>query len=78
MSPLSDWRMTDRLSRGGENKMCWIPSKRQRFEVRYFYNALSPLLAPFPWNSIWRNKVPMRVKEVLCLVYRVRKDIDFG
>jgi hypothetical protein len=29
------------LKQGGEDKICWIPSKRWKFEVRSFYHALS-------------------------------------
>jgi hypothetical protein len=32
-----------RKSRAGEDRIFWIPSKRQTFEVRSFYHALSPL-----------------------------------
>jgi hypothetical protein len=26
-----------RLSQAGVDRMCWIPSKRQRFEISFFY-----------------------------------------
>jgi len=51
-----------KLSRGGEETMCWIPSKRRKFEVRSFYKALShPTGSSFPSKSIWRNKAPLNV-----------------
>lgn len=47
---------------GGENKICWILSKRQMYVVSSFYHAFSPPAgSPFPWKSIWRNKAPSRV-----------------
>ena len=47
---------------GGEDKMCWIPSKRNIFEVKSYYHSLSsPAQAFVPWNSIWRVKAPLRV-----------------
>lgn len=46
---------------GGEDKLCWIPSKRRLFDVRSFYNVLVPYDGTLvPWNCIWRNKVPFR------------------
>jgi hypothetical protein len=51
-----------KLSRGGEDRMCWIPFKRWRFELRSFNRVLSPSIgSPFPWKSIWRNKAPTKV-----------------
>jgi len=38
-----------RLRQGSEDKICWIPSKRQKFEVMSFYNVLLiPTSSPFP------------------------------
>jgi hypothetical protein len=51
-----------RVRQGGEDSIWWIPSKRRKFEVRSFYQALSTLASSsFPWKSIWRVKVPSRV-----------------
>jgi hypothetical protein len=47
---------------GGEDKICWIPSKRKSFEVKFHYQILSTLVqSTFPWKSIWKVKVPPRV-----------------
>jgi hypothetical protein len=51
-----------RLRQGGEDKICWIPSKRQTFEVRYFYHALFSLASSsFSWKNMWKVKAPSRV-----------------
>jgi hypothetical protein len=51
-----------RVRQGGEDRICWIPSKRRKFEVRSYYHVLSiPASSPFPWKSIWRVKAPLRV-----------------
>jgi hypothetical protein len=51
-----------KLRQGGEDKICWIPSKKQKFEVRSFYHSLSiHVVSPFSWKSIWRVKAPLRV-----------------
>jgi hypothetical protein len=50
------------LRLGGEDKLCWVPSKRGLFEVKSFYNVLVPHDSThFPWRSIWQNKAPLRV-----------------
>jgi hypothetical protein len=37
-----------RLRKGGEDKICWIPCKRRKFEVRSFYHVLSiPTVSSF-------------------------------
>jgi hypothetical protein len=42
--------------------MWWIPSCKGKFKVRSFYRILASREAnPFPWKSIWRTKVPLRV-----------------
>jgi hypothetical protein len=51
-----------RLNRGSEDRIYWLPFKRQTFEVRFFYHALNPLTSiSFPCKSIWENKAPKRV-----------------
>jgi hypothetical protein len=48
--------------RGGRDKLCWAPSKKGMFNVKSFYNVLIPHdNDPFPYKSIWQNKVPSRV-----------------
>jgi hypothetical protein len=40
----------------------WSSSKKGNFEVKLFYKALSNFdHEVFPWKSIWRIKVPLRV-----------------
>jgi len=46
----------------GEDKICWIPSRKKSFEVKSYYKVLSsPIHSSFPWKSIWKVKVPPRV-----------------
>jgi hypothetical protein len=36
--------------------------RKRPFEVRYFYKVLIPNVdSPFPWKSIWKTKVPLRL-----------------
>jgi hypothetical protein len=45
-----------------EDKLWWIPSSKDSFEVSTFYRVLSSLGSiPFPWKCIWRTKAPLRV-----------------
>jgi hypothetical protein len=47
---------------GGEDKICWVPSKRNIFGVKSFYRILStPTKAFGPWKSIWKVKAPPRM-----------------
>jgi hypothetical protein len=47
---------------GSEDKLCWTPSKRGLFDVRPFYNVLSPIDSThFLWKSIWWNNVLLKV-----------------
>jgi hypothetical protein len=46
----------------------WIPSKRKLFEVRSYFGVLDSFAERadegsclFPWKSIWKVKVPVRV-----------------
>ena len=51
-----------RFGQGGEDKLCWVHSKRTLFDVKSYYNVLVPRDSiPFPQRSIWRNKAPLRV-----------------
>jgi predicted P-loop ATPase/GTPase len=44
------------------DKICWVPSKRNIFEVKFYYQALSTLTQAFsPWKSTWKVKIPLRV-----------------
>jgi hypothetical protein len=50
-----------RLRQGGEDRIWWIPSKR-KFEVGSFFYKLSNLRGSyFPWKSIWKVNIPLRV-----------------
>jgi hypothetical protein len=51
-----------RVRQGDVDRICWIPSKRHKFEVKSYYHVLTiPTGSPFPWKSIWRVKAPSRV-----------------
>jgi hypothetical protein len=56
---------SQRVRHGGEDKLCWIPSKRKSFEVKSYYqvlsNPISNVRASFPWKGIWKVKAPPRV-----------------
>jgi hypothetical protein len=46
----------------GEDKMCWIPTRKKSFEVKSYYKVLSsPIRSLFTWKSILKFKVPPRV-----------------
>jgi hypothetical protein len=46
----------------GEDKLRWPPSRKGKFDVRSFYKILAyKETAHFPWKSIWRTKVPLKV-----------------
>lgn len=46
----------------GEDKMCWILARKKSFQVKSYYKVLSnPIQSSFPWKSIWKVKVPLRV-----------------
>jgi hypothetical protein len=52
---------SQRVWYGGEEKICWIPSKRKSFEVKSYYQVLlTPVQSTFPWKTIWKVKVPPR------------------
>uniref|UniRef100_A0A2N9HXJ9 Reverse transcriptase domain-containing protein n=1 Tax=Fagus sylvatica TaxID=28930 RepID=A0A2N9HXJ9_FAGSY len=48
---------------GVVDSLCWTPSCRGLFEVRSFYTTLISPNPPgtFPWKSVWKAKVPLRV-----------------
>ena len=51
-----------KLRYGGEDKICWVLSKRKIFEVKSYYQVLStPAWVFGPWKSIWKVKAPLRV-----------------
>jgi hypothetical protein len=50
------------LRRGGQDKLCWVPSKKGLFDVKSYYNVLVPYdNTHFLCRSIWWNKAPLRV-----------------
>jgi hypothetical protein len=65
--PVHDWKVdlvisffnilySLKLRRGGEDKICWIPSRRRTFKVRSFFHALyTPTSSPFPWRQGWHS-----------------------
>ena len=52
---------------GSRDCIWWTPSKQKKFEVWSFFGVLSTSRAStlgvsfFPWRSIWRLKVQLRV-----------------
>jgi hypothetical protein len=51
-----------RVRQGDADKICWIPSKGNKFEVRSYYQVLTTSTGSlFPWKSIWRVKALLRV-----------------
>ena len=47
---------------GRLDSIIWNLSIHARFEVSFFYSALSqPTTSPFPWRHVWKAKVPSRV-----------------
>ena len=71
--PVHDWEVevvsrffgmlyTLKVSREGEDKLCWVPARKKSFEVKSYYKLLSsPTQSSFPWKSIWKANVPSRV-----------------
>ena len=52
---------SQRLTHGGEDTTCSIPSKRKSFEVKSCYQVLSnPVRYTFRWKSIWKVKAHSR------------------
>jgi hypothetical protein len=51
-----------KIFHGNVDRIRWSLSKKGKFEVKSFYKALSNFdHEVFPWKSIWRTKVPLRV-----------------
>jgi hypothetical protein len=59
------WCMIGRWTLSPLSSMFCIPLEwvgRVHFEVKSFYKALHPNIdSPFPWKSIWRIKIPLRL-----------------
>lgn len=48
-----------RTRQGDADGIWWMPSKRQKFEVRSFYQMLSSSTSSsFQWKTIWVDNVP--------------------
>ena len=46
----------------GDDQLVWRLTTSGVFDVRSFYKLLaSPTIDAFPWEGIWRTKVPRRV-----------------
>jgi len=53
---------SSKVDRDGVDQLWWSPSHKGTFEVRSFYKAFACKEAvQFPWKSIWRSKVPLKV-----------------
>jgi hypothetical protein len=51
-----------RERREGDDKLWWVPSHKEKFDVRFFYRVHAYNdHASFPWKSIWRTKIPLKV-----------------
>ena len=51
-----------KITRNGENQMCWTPIRSTIFELKSYYKALinrNPHF--FTWKSFWKVKVPTKV-----------------
>lgn len=65
------------IRHGAEDRLVWIPSKRGLFEVKSFYMVLTIQESfSFPWKSIWRVNVPLRVSFFFCMDSSLRKNFD--
>ena len=50
------------IRRGNLDSLCWRPSSRKIFQVRFYYSILiQPSRNSFPWRSVWKSKVPTSV-----------------
>jgi hypothetical protein len=50
------------IKNSGLDKLVWIPSLVEGFQVRSYYQVLSSSRnGDFPWKIIWKSKVPPRV-----------------
>jgi hypothetical protein len=71
--PVHDWEVevvsvffellySQRVRQGGEDKICWIPSKRKSFEVKSYYQVLStPVSSLFLGRVFGKLRLPSRV-----------------
>jgi hypothetical protein len=51
-----------RVIREGEDKLWLVPSKRGLLAIRSFYSVLVRTNGSrFPWKSVWRTEVSLRV-----------------
>jgi hypothetical protein len=46
---------------GKEDRIVWSPSKRGKFEVKFYQLLTSLNKSSFSWKSIWRVKAPLQV-----------------
>jgi hypothetical protein len=67
-----DWEVDDfvsfsqalhlvKVSRGSEDKLWWVSSKKGLFKVMSFYSLAYTRSSCFPWKSIWCSQAPSRV-----------------
>lgn len=85
--PIYDWQI-DVVSRflnccipkvryGGENKICWVPSKRKMFEVKSYYQVL------YSGTSVWSLEEYLEnygspESGFFCVASSSRKSLNFG
>ena len=46
---------SNRIRYGGEDTMCWVPSKRKYFEVKSYYQVLSTLVGPLLLRRVFEK-----------------------
>jgi hypothetical protein len=62
LSHFMDFIYSIPLKGRGEDKLGWRHNPNKGFSVKEYYRYLdSASCAPFPWKSIWKAKVPLRV-----------------
>ena len=64
-----------RSNEGDEDGVCWGLSKDGKFSIKSTYNLIkSQLNLPQDavWNSIWKLKIPPKIKAFVWLVYHGR------
>jgi hypothetical protein len=67
-----DWEVDDfvsffqalhsvKVSRGSEDKLWWVSSKKGLFKVKsFFYSLACSRSSRFPWRSVWHTQATLR------------------
>jgi hypothetical protein len=71
--PIHDWELEEmsrffellysqQIRHCGEDKICWMPSKRKNFEVKSYYKMrVNSESVDGPWKIIWKSKALPRM-----------------